>query len=633
MDILAGLNQKQIQAVKTKEGPVLIIAGPGSGKTRVLTHRVAYLIKEEKIRPSNILAVTFTNKAAGEMKERIRKLLSGALGKRLSLPIISTFHSFCVKILRDKITKLGYKERFTIYDEDDQLALIKQVMKDLEIDQEQFSPQTVLDTISRAKNELIDSNQYQKEAKEYFQEVVSKIYNLYQKQLEKINALDFDDLILLTVKIFEKYPRVLKTYQERFKYILVDEYQDTNHAQYRLIHQLAKKYKNLFVIGDDAQSIYQWRGADFRNILNFEKNYPRAKVIMLEENYRSSKNILEAAQAIISKNVFQKKKKLWTKNSQGKLLTFFEAEDEKEEADFIVWEIERLAEEEGLSLKDFTVLYRTNAQSRALERAFLDRAMPYKIVGGVRFYSRREIKDIMAYLKLLTNSNDQVSLERIINVPARGIGPKRKNQFKNHNLFQLKKIEDPRVDQFVKTVKNIQQASQKYPLVPLIRKLLKEINYEKYIRDQSEQGESRWENIQELFTVALKYNKQTPPQGLNSFLEETTLLSEADEVETNKEKVNLMTLHCAKGLEFEVVFMPGLEEGIFPHSRSSLDSNELEGERRLCYVGITRAKKRIYFIFTRQRHVFGTTQLNPPSRFLRDIPENIIDFQSSNDYF
>ncbi len=614
MDILSGLNPKQKEAVTSIKGPVLVIAGPGSGKTRCLTHRIAYLINQN-IPARNILAVTFTNKAAEEMKERIKKLLTDQSLSYQS-PTIGTFHSVCLRILRKELDK----KNFVIYDRDDQLSLIKQILKELKINPDQFKPGAVIEAISRAKDELIDSQLYQKQAQEYFPQTIAKIYETYQQTLKKSNVLDFDDLIMTTVNLFDRKPDVLKKYQNTWQYILVDEAHDTNISQYNLTRLLSQKNKNLWFISDVDQSIYSWRGADFRNVLNFEKDFPAAKVIILEQNYRSTKNILLASHNIISKNKQRKEKKLWTDNPAGEMVNIIETENENEEGNFIIEEIENLVRQ-GMKLKDFAVLYRTNAQSRAIEEAFLKANFPYKLIGTVRFYERKEIKDILAYLKYIANSNDLVSLKRIINLPARRLARFSKNI---QELHQLKTCPEP-LNNFYQMIEQLRKFNQKNKLADLIQEVIDKINYEKYTRDGQEEGERRWENIQELFTVAGKYNQEEPSKDLERFLEEIALLSEGDEVETNKNLVNLMTLHCAKGLEFPIVFIVGCEDGIFPHSRSFLNPEQMEEERRLCYVGVTRAKQKIYLTFTKQRRLWGQIMVNPPSRFLADIPQDLID--------
>ncbi|MFH1938175.1 MAG: UvrD-helicase domain-containing protein [Patescibacteria group bacterium] len=615
--MLQDLNQKQKQAVTIMRGPVLVIAGPGSGKTRALTHRIAYLI-QQNIPAKNILAVTFTNKAAEEMKERVKALIKPPY----SLPAIGTFHSICLQILRQEIEKLpntNYKKNFVIYDQADQLSLIKKTIKDLEINTDQFKPNIAHTTISSAKDELIDVQAYQEQAREYFPQTIAKIYQTYQSSLEKANALDFDDLIMLCVQLFQKNPAILEKYQNKWTHISVDEAHDTNHSQYTLTNLLAQKHKNLWFISDVDQSIYSWRGADFRNILNFEKDYPEAKIILLEQNYRSTKNILEASHHIIKKNTQRKEKKLWTKNPTGELINVVQSDNETEEGDFIVEEIESLIREKGLKLKDFTVLYRTNAQSRAIEEAFLKANFPYKIIGTVRFYERKEIKDILAYLKLIANPDDLVSLQRIINLPPRGIGK-----------ITFQKQAGHKIKDFYQLMDSFRNKNQQMPLTELIKSILQEIEYEKYIRNISldtEQGERRWENTKELLTVASRYDNIKIGYGLERFLEKISLLSIHDDVETNKNLVNLMTIHCAKGLEFPVIFIAGCEEGIFPHSKSYLDPVQMEEERRLCYVGITRAKQKAYLTFTSQRRLWGQVMVNSPSRFISDIPKHLIYYK------
>jgi len=617
-NILSSLNPKQKEAVTIMRGPVLVIAGPGSGKTKCLTHRIAYLI-EQGIAPNNILAVTFTNKAAQEMRERVNHLTKSAPYKSISN--IGTFHAICLQILRQQIDKLGYQKNFVIYDESDQLALVKQTLKDLQINPDQFKPATVRETISRAKDELIDWAAYQDQAQEYFPKTIARIYQTYQKSLQKANALDFDDLIMLTVQLFEKHPDILEKYQNQWPYILVDEAHDTNLSQYTLTNLLAQKSQNLWLIADPDQSIYSWRGADFRNILNFEKDYAQAKTILLEQNYRSTKNILEASHHIITKNSQRKDKNLWTENPAGPPINLIQAENEEQESNFLIEEMENLMRQ-GLNLKDFTVLYRTNAQSRAVEEAFLKANFPYKIIGGIRFYDRKEIKDILAYLKLIANPNDLISCQRIINTPPRRLPKFAKNV---QELYSIKDRPEPLQD-FYRLIDSCRQVKQKKSLTDLINFVIKKTDYEKYIRDGSEQGEYRWENIKELFTVASKYDKT----GLEKFLEEITLLSSPDEIESGKNLVNLMTLHCAKGLEFPIVFMVGCEDGIFPHSKSFFNPEQMEEERRLCYVGITRAKQKAYLTFTSQRRLWGQIMVNPPSRFLGDIPDHLIEFHEHN---
>jgi len=626
-DILKNLNPRQKEAVETIEGPVLILAGPGSGKTRVLTHRLAYLIKKG-VPAKHILAVTFTNKAADEMRQRVVKLLAAYKTYRTYrtyMPFIGTFHAFCLRILRNEIDKLNYKKTFVIYDEEDHLKLIKQVIENLDINKEQFPPKKVGLIISALKSELIDYRTYEKTAREYFEKTISKIYRAYQESLKQNQALDFDDLIMLAVKLFEKKPEILKKYQEKFKYILVDEYQDTDPAQYQLVKLLSSKYKNLCVVGDDAQSIYSFRSADFRNILNFEKDYPQARVVTLDQNYRSTQTILDAASKLISKNIYQKPKNLWTENPPGPPISIIETEDEKGEAEFVIDKIQEFSKL-GYNFNDFTIFYRTNAQSRALEEAFIRNNLPYKLVGAVKFYQRKEVKDIISYLKFIA-SNDLISLERIINIPSRGIGKITLEKILKKGLSEIAK-EKGEVNSFYQFIKKAKQLILEKPLSRVLKSILKEIDYQNYLKKTYGDtpliaglpgDEIRWQNIEELINVSADYDKIKPPQGLKEFLEKTALLSEADEVNEQKQVVHLMTLHTAKGLEFPVVFIIGCEEGILPHGRSLFNPLDLEEERRLFYVGITRTKKHLYLIFSRTRANWGNKEVNPPSRFLNEI--------------
>ncbi len=650
-EILKNLNPAQKEAVETTEGPVLIIAGAGSGKTKALTHRIAYLIKAKNVSPGNILAVTFTNKAANEMKERVAALLADtnlqmesesakyANLKKYDMPVMGTFHSVCAKILRHEIEKLGYKKSFNILDTQDQEALIKKTMKEIQVNFDQFKPAGMLGAISKAKNELIGAEIYREAAGSHWEDTVGKIYQAYQRKLKEQNALDFDDIIMLTVRIFRQFPAILEKYRNFFRYIMVDEYQDTNHAQYVLVNLLSEKHKNLCVVGDDFQSIYAWRGADIKNILDFKKDYPGAMVIKLEQNYRSTQNILDAAYAVISKNVNQLDKKIWTEKKEGHLLTSYEAEDEKEEAEFIAREIKNY-QKKNYSLSDFVVLYRTNAQSRIIEEAMLRSSIPYRIIGGVKFYQRKEIKDVAAYLKLIQNFNDAVSLERIINEPRRGIGAtslKKWLDFSGENKLDLisaglninedAKLNVAKIDgikKFCDFIRRMGEMKEKMQLAVFIEKVFIESGYQKYLLDGTEEGEMRNENVKELLTVARKYDEYSGREGLNLFLEEVALATDTDNIDQNKTAVHLMTMHSAKGLEFKVVFIAGLEEGLLPHSRSLLSAEEMEEERRLMYVGITRAKEKVYLLFTGERNIFGSTQANAPSRFLNDIPGHLL---------
>jgi len=642
-DILEGLNSEQKSAVTTINGPVLIIAGAGSGKTKTLTHRVAYFVREKGISPFSILAVTFTNKAAGEMKERIKQLLGEEYVSRM--PLVGTFHSVCVRILRQEIELIGYKKTFNIFDDQDQASLMKKVVKKLEISTDQFNPNVFRHAISKAKNQLLSPEEFRAGIGGYFEEVTANVYDEYQKQLKENNALDFDDLIRITVKIFQKFPEVLEKYQKRFKYVLVDEYQDTNKAQYVLVNLLAKKHRNICVVGDDWQSIYGWRQADIQNILDFEKDYPEAKVVTLEQNYRSSQTILDAAYGVISKNVVRKDKKLWTEKKEGSLISSYEAEDERDEAEFITREIKALKEKNPqYNYSSFVVLYRTNAQSRTVEEMMLRHSIPYRIVGGIKFYQRKEVKDVVAHIRLINDFNDRVSLERIINEPKRNIGPKTLEKWfkiaseKNLNPIEAGILMAQEKDQlpaqkieaiakFSEFVKRMSEVKNKLKLADLVEKVYRESGYERFLNDGTVEGEGRHENVMELVSVAKKYDellKDDTTFELDAFLEEVALASDTDSIDQGKEAVHLMTMHSAKGLEFPVVFIIGLEEGIIPHSRSMLVQNEMEEERRLMYVGITRAKEKVFLLFTTQRTIFGSLQMNAPSRFLDEIPSHLM---------
>lgn len=653
VDLLKNLNPKQKEAVLSTDGPLLILAGAGSGKTKTLTHRIAHIVKEQKIDPYNILAVTFTNKAAAEMKQRIYKLLDQKNNDiNRFLPWMGTFHSICVKILRKEIGRLGYKSNFVIYDSADQLTVIKKAMKEKGIDSKQFAPQAIKSHISRAKNELMSAKQYQESAHmSSFTEAVGDVYVKYQSILKENQALDFDDLIMNSVLLLENNPDVRETYKNIFKYIFIDEYQDTNFAQYTLISLIMNKECNICVVGDDAQSIYSWRGATLRNILEFEKDFPKAKVIKLEQNYRSTKNILKAANAIILLNKKQKKKNLWTDNEDGSLLNLYEATSEQDEGRFISDQILDLVKNDNLEYSDFAILYRTNAQSRALEEIFLRYNIPYRIVGGVKFYERKEIKDILAYMNLLVNVDDNLSLERIVNVPARGIS---KNTIEflhtissEHQLNiwevmckiteennEIAELAENHINSratraiidFVQKINNFKnQISSFSSCTELIDGLMKITGYQDYIDDGSIEGETRLENIKELMTVIQKYDAYTAEEGIKLFLEEIALISDIDNFDTNENAVTLMTLHSAKGLEFPVVFIAGMEENIFPHARSITETNEMDEERRLCYVGITRAESKLFLIYSQMRRIFGSVYNNLPSRFIEDIPAELID--------
>lgn len=608
MEALKGLNEKQKEAVLATEGPVLVLAGPGSGKTKALTHRIAYLLKEKGISPFNILAITFTNKAAETMGERVG----------LKLPWLGTFHAVCAKILRQEIRVLDYKSSFTIYDEDDSLRTVKRAMENLKISPNSYNPYAIRAFISGAKNELLTPKEYEKFVEGHFQEVVNQVYPEYQKMLKDSNALDFDDLLMITAKIFEKHPEVLKKYQRLFKYILIDEYQDTNQAQYVFAKLLANRHQNIFVIGDDWQAIYGFRGANFRNILNFEKDYPRAKIIRLEENYRSTPIILEAAQRVIEKNLERTEKKLFTRKKGGDLVTLAEVLNQAGEGEFVHLEIESLRRQ-GKRLSDIVILYRTHAQSRAIEEYFLNVGLPYRIVGGVRFYERKEIKDILAYLRLILNLADSPSLSRIINFPPRGIGEKTLGLVLKSGLNVVAKT-NPRVNEFRKLVERLRASAEGESPAQLIEEVAEVSGIKRYYSQEGEEGEIRLENIEELKSVALNHD------SLPSFLEAVALMTDQDSYDEKAESVTLMTLHTVKGLEFPVVFIVGVEEGLLPHERSLFSPQDLEEERRLFYVGITRAKEKLFLTSAKSRLIYGNIKTCLPSSFLKEIPEELIDF-------
>jgi len=638
--MLKDLNNKQVQAVKATEGPVLIIAGAGSGKTRALTHRVAYVIKEKGISPWNILAVTFTNKAANEMKQRIISLLETDWNQ--DMPTVGTFHAICVQILRKHIHLLNYENQFIIYDTNDQIVLMKEIMRDHVIDEKQVNPRAVLAHISQAKSQLITWEEYQMRTHNYFTEKVAELYKAYQARLAKNQALDFDDLLMMTVNLFEQCPDILEKYQERYRYISVDEYQDTNHAQYMIIKLLAEKYRNICVIGDPDQSIYSWRGANMQNILDFEKDYPEALIIKLEQNYRSTSLILDAAHAVIEKNRNRKDKKLWTENEGGEKLRVWMARDERDEAFKVAQAITELTRrEEFPDYKDYAVLYRTNAQSRTLEEAFMRYGIPYKIVGNVKFYLRKEIKDIIAYLRVIHNPDDDVSLLRIINTPTRKIGTKTISLlqvFATENDISIFRAaervnEIPQlsskekvIEVFTKMIRHFQKINQEFAAAGVIKHVVSESGYRDFLlKDKSPEGEARYQNVQELISVANKYEGLEAGISLTTFLEEIALITDLDSLDEEQNAATLMTLHSAKGLEFPVVFITGLEEGIFPHSRSMFEPQELEEERRLMYVGVTRAMSNLYLLYAKQRMLFGEFKQNAPSQFLMDIPEEFIE--------
>ncbi|HAV10035.1 MAG TPA: AAA family ATPase [Dehalococcoidia bacterium] len=638
MDILAGLNPAQREAVETVKGPLLIVAGPGSGKTKVITHRVAYLIKTCGISPHNILAVTFTNKAAREMKERLDVLLGEKATEALTM---GTFHAICARILRQEGQTIGLNSNFVIYDDDDQISLIKQCLQDLDLDPKEYVPKSVQSAINAAKSQLLTPKEYQSRARSYFDEITGRVYERYQNLLHRSHALDFDDLLMRVVLLFKEHAGILAKYQSRYVHVMVDEFQDTNVTQYTLVKQLAGKYRNICVVGDPDQSIYSWRFADIRNILSFEKDFTDAKMIMLEQNYRSTRVILDVASSVIRANKQRKEKRLWTTNEDGAPITLVECYDETEEAQFVLSEIDRLSKEEAIPPSACAVMYRINAQSRVLEEAFMRYGVPYRLVGGTRFYQRREIKDIVSYLRLIQNPNDNVSLLRIINIPARNIGVRTVTDLsawatvQNMPLFEvLKAIAEkkgpelaPRASlaltAFYTMVNDLIVMSREVSPSTLIAEIVVRSGYRDYILNE-ELGEERYENIMELRTVAAEYDTFRPEEGLSQFLEKISLISDIDQMDERIEAPVLTTLHQAKGLEFPVVFIVGMEEGLLPYQRAMLDPAEIEEERRLCYVGITRAQKHVYLLRAFRRNLFGNSGTNPPSRFLEDIPRELI---------
>ncbi|RNB61454.1 DNA helicase PcrA [Brevibacillus gelatini] len=643
--ITAGLNPQQREAVLTTEGPVLILAGAGSGKTKVLTQRIAYLISVKQVAPWSILAITFTNKAAREMQNRVAAIIGGVAAQDTWL---STFHSLCVRILRRDIDRMGISRNFTILDAGDQLSVVKQCLKELNIDPKQYEPRSILAAISGAKNELTDPATYARLAGDPFAQVVAKVYEAYQKKLKSNQSLDFDDLIMTTVRLFKEVPEVLEFYQKKFRYIHVDEYQDTNRAQYMLISMLADKYRNVCCVGDADQSIYKWRGADISIILNFEKDYPEAKLIKLEQNYRSTKTILQAANQVIANNKLRKEKKLWTENPGGDKITCFQGESEHDEAYFIVDTIRKQLPTYKRYDK-FAVLYRTNAQSRVVEDVFIKSNIPYTIVGGTKFYDRKEIKDILAYLRLISNPDDDISLQRIINVPKRNIGDttvEKLQAYANANgqsLYQaiqevaymgLPARTTNAILSFNDLITNLMQMTDYLSVTELVEEVLTRSGYRDSLKeDKTLEAQARLENIDEFLSVTQEFERKNEDKSLLAFLTDLALVADIDSLGEDGEKeeaaengqVVLMTLHSAKGLEFPVVFLVGMEEGVFPHSRALFDDVEMEEERRLAYVGITRAEERLYLTCARMRTLFGRTNVSVPSRFLQEIPAELLE--------
>ncbi|HSH35820.1 DNA helicase PcrA [Schnuerera sp.] len=634
MDLIEGLNERQKEAVLHTEGPLLILAGAGSGKTRVLTHRIAYLIEEKGIFPGNILAITFTNKAANEMKERVDYLLDGNIDDIW----MGTFHSVCVRILRRNIDKIGYDRSFSIYDRDDQITVVKECIKDLNLSKDMYKERSVLSVISSLKDKMTDPDTYiNQNYSDYYSRNVGEIYALYEKKLKANNALDFDDLIIKTVELLKSNPDVLDYYQRKFKYIFVDEFQDTNKIQYKLVELISERYKNICVVGDPDQSIYGWRGADISNILDFEKDFPNTKIIKLEQNYRSTKNILNVANHMIKNNLSRKEKKLWTANEEGNQVVVESLLDSDEEAFFVANKVEELVNE-GYKPSDFAILYRTNAQSRTFEEIFMRKSIPYKIVGGLRFYDRKEIKDIIAYLKLIQNPVDDISLKRIINVPKRGIGNatlEKVEEYANQtgesiysvllNIDSIPKLSTRaknNLKSFMDMINKFMAMKEIKGLKELIEEVVYGIGYIKELEEEASiESQTRLDNIKEFISVAIDFEVKNPEGTLEDFLATVSLLSDVDKTEDVANSVTLLTVHAAKGLEFPVVFMVGMEEGLFPISRALDDETELEEERRLCYVAITRAEKLLFITSAKLRTIYGNTNYTLPSRFIDEIPE------------
>ena len=644
--LLQGMNDRQAEAVQSTEGPLLIMAGAGSGKTRVLTHRIAYLIEEKMVNPWNILAITFTNKAAREMRERAIDL-----NPRTQDTLIATFHSMCVRILRRDADHIGYNRNFTIVDPGEQRTLMKRILKELNVDPKKFTERTILGTMSNSKNDLVTAESYAKNANDLNTEIVAKAYKRYETELKRSESMDFDDLIMNTILLFDKNPDVLAYYQGKFQYIHVDEYQDTNHAQYQLVQLLAKRFKNLCVVGDADQSIYGWRGADMQNILDFEQDYPEAKVVLLEENYRSTKTILQAANEVINNNKKRRPKKLWTQNADGENIIYHRSGDEREEANFVAGQINHELQENKRQYSDFAVLYRTNAQSRAIEEALLKSNIPYTMVGGTKFYSRKEIRDVVAYLNVIANVRDNISFERIVNEPKRGVGPKALETLRDFaaqqnvslleasrdvTLSSLKGKAASELFNLAHTLLNLADDVDQFTITELVEKVLDKTTYKKALEVQttSLEAQNRLENIEEFLTVTKSFDDkesenavegETGLDKLSRFLNDLSLVADTDSYDETSQ-VTLMTLHAAKGLEFPVVFLVGMEEGVFPLSRQAEDEDELEEERRLAYVGITRAEEVLYVTNASSRMLFGRSSYNQPSRFLREIDDDLLTY-------
>ncbi|WEY89235.1 DNA helicase PcrA [Bacillus subtilis] len=641
--LLSGLNPVQQEAVKTTAGPLLLMAGAGSGKTRVLTHRIAYLMAEKHVAPWNILAITFTNKAAREMKERVESIL----GPGADDIWISTFHSMCVRILRRDIDRIGINRNFSILDTADQLSVIKGILKERNLDPKKFDPRSILGTISSAKNELTEPEEFSKVAGGYYDQVVSDVYADYQKKLLKNQSLDFDDLIMTTIKLFDRVPEVLEFYQRKFQYIHVDEYQDTNRAQYMLVKQLAERFQNLCVVGDSDQSIYRWRGADITKILSFEKDYPNASVILLEQNYRSTKRILRAANEVIKNNSNRKPKNLWTENDEGIKISYYRGDNEFGEGQFVAGKIHQLHSTGKRKLSDIAILYRTNAQSRVIEETLLKAGLNYNIVGGTKFYDRKEIKDILAYLRLVSNPDDDISFTRIVNVPKRGVGATSLEKIASYaainglSFFQAIQQVDfigvsakaaNALDSFRQMIENLTNMQDYLSITELTEEILDKTEYREMLKaEKSIEAQSRLENIDEFLSVTKNFEQKSEDKTLVAFLTDLALIADIDQLDQKEEEsggkdaITLMTLHAAKGLEFPVVFLMGLEEGVFPHSRSLMEEAEMEEERRLAYVGITRAEQELYLTNAKMRTLFGRTNMNPESRFIAEIPDDLLE--------
>ncbi|MFB4006319.1 DNA helicase PcrA [Streptococcus pneumoniae] len=643
--LLNGMNDRQAEAVQTTEGPLLIMAGAGSGKTRVLTHRIAYLIDEKLVNPWNILAITFTNKAAREMKER-----AYSLNPATQDCLIATFHSMCVRILRRDADHIGYNRNFTIVDPGEQRTLMKRILKQLNLDPKKWNERSILGTISNAKNDLIDDVAYAAQAGDMYTQIVSQCYTAYQKELRQSESVDFDDLIMLTLRLFDQNPDVLTYYQQKFQYIHVDEYQDTNHAQYQLVKLLASRFKNICVVGDADQSIYGWRGADMQNILDFEKDYPQAKVVLLEENYRSTKTILQAANEVIQNNKNRRPKNLWTQNADGEQIVYYRANDELDEAVFVARTIDELSRSQNFLHKDFAVLYRTNAQSRTIEEALLKSNIPYTMVGGTKFYSRKEIRDIIAYLNLIANLSDNISFERIINEPKRGIGPGTVEKIRDFANMQNMSMLDASANimlsgikgkaaqsiwDFANMILDLREQLDQLSITELVEAVLEKTGYVDILNAQATlESKARVENIEEFLSVTKNFDdtsdvteEETGLDKLSRFLNDLALIADTDSGSQETSEVTLMTLHAAKGLEFPVVFLIGMEENVFPLSRAAEDQDELEEERRLAYVGITRAEKILYLTNANSRLLFGRTNYNRPTRFINEISSDLLEYQ------